>query len=530
MVLKGERYKNWEQVMILFLAAYYMLNKIGKKKMFFNATRVSQYLATKQIDIDDTNVSRCLVRMTSEKWGNCYAKCETKAECKSSKRKKVDSYKKDNIYSEINIQAINEDLKQYQYGSGKDWLAHPDELKALWYDYVKFGHNYSKEDMYGDLVEKYLESKVNKYILGVLEEVNSNLPEDLKIKYLLEGERRETNALNSTINPDNHKKGTKKSADTGRYELLKPYIGEDFEYYDVNASIFRLHKDLVNDSIAPFYKTDEQGNILYKEEDGKLFPIADDIYERIFNRTVLKNKVAFKESIVQEWFDITGIYDEKMTFRKIVKNLTMPTYMREGTYANAAHQYNNVWDQAVWCNAQHQLPKEDLKTYYKYKLLEEKCGYNIWAIRYMWLVAMHEELAHKEMGTTTFLREQIFIYETNLHILMLKKFQDLGIKTANCYDGFYFPKGTVKPEDFYKVYCECLTELKELMNKFSEPVEAKLKPRKLKDVDYEKFLIDKTWEAEVLKQLDEAPVNLELAAYYEEKYAEQNYYEDTPFS
>ena len=67
----------------------------------------------------------------------------------------------------------------------------------------------------------------------------------------------------------------------------------------------------------------------------------------------------------------------------------------------------------------------------------------------------------KFIGTTDFLEEEIFIHESNLHILMLAEFAKRGIKTINVYDGFYFINGTCDEQLFNEVYDLCTNQLLE---------------------------------------------------------------------
>ena len=61
---------------------------------------------------------------------------------------------------------------------------------------------------------------------------------------------------------------------------------------------------------------------------------------------------------------------------------------------------------------------------------------------------------HRVFNLDKFYRADIFIFESNLHILMLKLFKDMGIKTINVYDGFYFVKGTMTKEIYNNVYAK----------------------------------------------------------------------------
>ena len=68
---------------------------------------------------------------------------------------------------------------------------------------------------------------------------------------------------------------------------------------------------------------------------------------------------------------------------------------------------------------------------------------------------------HKVFNLEDFYKADIFIHESNLHILMLNKFKNLGIKTIDVYDGFYFIEGTMTQELYDKIYDEATNELLE---------------------------------------------------------------------
>ena len=59
---------------------------------------------------------------------------------------------------------------------------------------------------------------------------------------------------------------------------------------------------------------------------------------------------------------------------------------------------------------------------------------------------------HKVLNLDKFYKADIFIYESNLHILMLKLLKDLNIQTINVYDGFYFVKDSLTKEQYDEIY------------------------------------------------------------------------------
>ena len=70
---------------------------------------------------------------------------------------------------------------------------------------------------------------------------------------------------------------------------------------------------------------------------------------------------------------------------------------------------------------------------------------------------------HKVFNLEKFYQADIFIHESNLHIIMLKLFKDRGIETINVYDGFYFVEGTMNQELYDSIYDEATNLLLERM-------------------------------------------------------------------
>lgn len=506
MILIYERHKNWYEIMVLFLAVAYSQRK--EDTFFFNGAKVAAFIKEKRnVEFTRNAVNDCINRMCKEN----YVKLVDRQQLTKKNVITIEEYyRTDNIYAEADLTAINEDLKQYWYGPMKDWLANPYELMQLWFEYsTKYNsleiepkkssttatENKPKETSEKDIetdpkqlkAAKELESKVNRRCLDILEENNAYIskqiastdtyiPEKYIVSYLEEGKLRATNgALCSTKNPEKHKN------DTERQKLLEPYLGKGYEEFDINACVPRVQRDLLNDTPAPFYRYDNEGNILLKSN-GK--PVADDIYERVYNRAGFNQIRDIHEIINSVWEEITGKPKEKdeedMTVRKVIKNLTLPLFMREGSYGYSTLKYHD------WIKSNTNAPRNKMSK--TYLCLEYLFDMPIKVIMKKWKNAMHEELAHPEIGITQFLRADIFFYESNLEIIMVNTFNKMGIRCLNVYDGFYFPKGTVTPELFEQVYVQSLNYLKQLIKDYNEPVENRLKKAKIvsfKEKDYE---------------------------------------------
>lgn len=71
------------------------------------------------------------------------------------------------------------------------------------------------------------------------------------------------------------------------------------------------------------------------------------------------------------------------------------------------------------------------------------------------------------------LRKYVFLYETDLHILMREKCMQMNIHTLNVYDGFYFDKNTFTKNDFFELYDNCIVELKQAIDTYNAPLIAR---------------------------------------------------------
>ena len=71
---------------------------------------------------------------------------------------------------------------------------------------------------------------------------------------------------------------------------------------------------------------------------------------------------------------------------------------------------------------------------------------------------------HRTLNTNKFIGADIFIHESNLHILMREKFLSRAIRCINIYDGFYFENNIITDTEFYDVYNRSILELKDNLN------------------------------------------------------------------
>ena len=122
--------------------------------------------------------------------------------------------------------------------------------------------------------------------------------------------------------------------------------------------------------------------------------------------------------------------------------------MRESSIKYRSLVYNSKKDWTWFAN------KKEGEACQFYKYLETELDMDIYDIFKVVKNAMHKIFKLKK-----FYKADIFIYESNLHILMLKEFKDLGIKTINVYDGFYFIEGTMTQELYNEIYEKCTQKL-----------------------------------------------------------------------
>lgn len=240
----------------------------------------------------------------------------------------------------------------------------------------------------------------------LLQVINNRRFDKFKSKYLLEGRNRETNVLCGSMNPDNEHVNASEQDLAERIELLKEYFNSDeFIEFDTNASIYRLAYALVHNR-----------------------PLEHDVdvYEAIWNKAFYS--IEFNK-----------------TTRNALKILCMPIFMSNGT--------KNAWN-AIIANKTGKLTRSEQDRKDALITLSNVTGLKPREVMDELAAAMR-----KFIGTADFLEEEIFIHESNLHILMITMFHDLGIDTINVYDGFYFVKGTMTQELFNQVYDDCTRQL-----------------------------------------------------------------------
>lgn len=323
------------------------------------------------------------------------------------------------------IQTINEDV-----------FGHIQNYKHVFDEYISFldsrhtidelseipTEELTKDDKTRLKRNKNIESKLseNTFYTDKKAEQDKQLPE-FTCKYLKEGCLRLTHELCCTVNPEHTEKIDESNywrSSHARADMLKAILKTtDFEEYDVNGSIYRLTYNLYHDSPLD---------------------MDTDIYELIWN-------TAFT----------TGWPDN--TYRNNFKKILMPIYMKEYLIAFKSYQYEYV-DKYYFGHPikYKRLPEIDKDNYELHKPFVELLGIGIKDF-----LTQVRDAMHKVLNTKKFIGSNIFIQESNLHILMREQFLNRHILCANIYDGFYFAAGQVSETDFCSVYNTALQQLKQ---------------------------------------------------------------------
>ena len=322
-----------------------------------------------------------------------------------------------NVYT-IKLQALNNFIIDE---SGEDITADINNITTTYFDFMTFirvnrknkyvdieesieakellEERFTKEDkVVGKKMKKLI--KKNRYYLDLLKEVNND---KIPLSYLEQNKKRLVSNLCATRNPNHDIFKT-------RQKMLENFFQttEEIEEFDTNASIYRLSFALGH---------------------GYLAPSELDIYKLIFDKCDFK----------APWTNETRYY---------IKQLMMPIYMRESSIKFKCDQYNK---QKNWS---YFISTIDEKQFRMYSKIEKLFDLPIFGVMEKIRLVMHEVL-----NLEKFYKADIFIYESNLHILMLKKFKDMGIESINIYDGFYFKHGTMNQELYNKIYKQSVEKL-----------------------------------------------------------------------
>lgn len=279
---------------------------------------------------------------------------------------------------------------------------------SLAQDKFSTGQKLTREER--KLIKKHelniLYQKEYPWAIELMNEINAARPDLFKSKYLAEGKNRESNILCGTLNPENEHVSALEQDLVEREMLLTEYFGvSDFEEFDTNASIYRLSYALAN---------------------GKPLDHNIDVYEMIWKK--MYYNISFSKGI-----------------RNTLKILCMPAFMSNGG--------KSAWN-AIVAAKEGKLTKSEAARKTALTYLNNITGNSPRSIMEALASAMK-----KFIRTDDLLEEEIFIHESNLHLLMIKAFSEIGIKTINVYDGFFFIKNTCNQKLFDTIYDKCTYEL-----------------------------------------------------------------------
>lgn len=279
-----------------------------------------------------------------------------------------------------------------------DFWGYKEKFYATQEELAKIAEDERRETL---LIAHYAEKY--KDFLDLMDNLNNDTKRVIKMKYLGQGRKRLTSPLCATKNPEKHK-------DTARENLLKKQYGKSpVEEFDVNASIYRLSYNLGH---------------------GKPLSHDIDLYQMIYEACGWDKP-----------------WNKKV--RTMFKDLLMPAYMKECALKYRTYLYERRQRYYASCS------KTDKEFVNQCEQIEAFFGDKLDNIFERVRIALH-----KVLNLKSFCQAEIFIYESNLHLIMLTKFKNMGIIASNVYDGFYMPKGVLTQAEFEKIYDEATKILK----------------------------------------------------------------------
>ena len=461
MLLKNKHNKTQYWVMYLTMAIAHRHK--DEVSFYLNSKRMSGYLATKGIKISQQKVSKFLSIMVAN--GYLYF---VGAENMAYRVTEDNKYKVSNLYGLPDLQAMSDDLHQYSLKYWKelqlsieDYIKHPHYLEDTYDRYSAYCDEVREDEERDDKLAMLREHPVHQQYEALVAECNAFVTDDfLTICYAGDDKLRASSKLCPTPNPESHLKDTDDNyGDLTRFEHLAGYFGTERVGNTIDDTICKQFGIQEIDVKASIYR------LTYNLTHSETLDPSIDLYEQFYYYCPSLKK-GFRDDVSDVWLEVTGKSETK-TVRDLVKDLSMPLYMRAGSRKNSCDKYGTEWAIAVECNGK--IKPDDRNRYYNYRALEKVFGISIYQIVDEWCFAMR-----KVLGVTRFLQDKIFWYESDLYIAMVKEFRSRGIKTANVYDGFYFKAGTITKEEFYEVYDACLTELKAKIKELAPEDTAKL--------------------------------------------------------
>lgn len=252
------------------------------------------------------------------------------------------------------------------------------------------------------------------YFLERLDWINEFYDGMFHWDYLREHKKRMTNMLCTTKNPEKHPE------DSERMNILSVLLGsDDIAEFDVKSSIY---------------------NVSYGLGHYKMARLDWDFYRMIFEKSGIDD------------LPCTGARWKAV--RPVVKQIFMPIYMREGSLKRRCKNYE--FFQKKVNDPDYYICKHDREEYELNQKLERFFEKDLETILFKLRDAMHEVL-----NLEKFYRRDIFLYESDLHILIIYHLlHDHKIPVFNVYDGFYYLKDTPNFEKIFNdVYLQSFTEL-----------------------------------------------------------------------
>ena len=319
-----------------------------------------------------------------------------------------------NVYM-VNVSKISNDFfdiwfEEYQYLGNLYY--HNLEIKDSKKDKVKLNNNCMKQALWQE-------------VKNLIDNANLSIPEKFRIKFLTKDEngdyhdsRYYSSQLCKSLNPEKH-------PESDRYDLLKERFGidEEFEEIDINSMMLRSSYNLINE---------------------EYLGIDEDIYYKLYLLIV--------DDLVQNKLSIETFKYSKA--RDYIKTTIMSIYMDpRSVYCKindkCDSELNVVKDSFV---------KEEIETLFN-------ISYEEFLVRLK--EALYKFLSVYDFNgdLRIFLGQMFFKYEACIYYYMNSIFSDMGIISANVYDGFYFVKGTCTKELFYEVYHKAIDLTKELLKK-----------------------------------------------------------------
>ena len=258
----------------------------------------------------------------------------------------------------------------------------------------------------------------NIYFITLLATLNEDLPWFYRTRFLVEEVKRGVNPICHTPNPNKeHKHELPLGALELRHKLLTDFFDgiEIHIEFDTNGSIYRITFALTHG-----------------------YPLSHDVdvYEEMWNAS------GFGKPLTKE-------------IRDHLKNLCMPIYMSNGV----GKEYNA---NLVYQNPEKVKSKDKLKCA-ALNAIADYLGLKKTYINGLDIIKKLMQGMKDFLGLDEFFGKQIFIYETDLHILIWDECKRRGIKTINVYDGFYFADGTMTQETYDEIYDICTEKLLKIL-------------------------------------------------------------------